>query len=296
MKRQHGLLLLPVALALSVMGALAYAMTRGAADDASAVDAQYDLEATRYLAEAGLRLAKWQNEKLGCDRREKFTAVQLPGGAGTVTVNSITVKKEQFAATVTAESPRGALITMSRDEMMFFDRSHEDDLEAEVKDTYISSNNPFTAYGSSDELEATDGKAHILVSIPLDKIPKNARVSRTILSMYLRSSNSVQSVRELAVHAVTRNWSYDSATWVYPWIFSPGGSYNPQSETVVPIGGINQRYEWKIGALVRRWDNGTQENFGVLLKPRGLNGARFNSVNAGQNKLSVDIYFHRRCT
>ena len=295
MKRQQGLLLLPVALALSIMGALAYAMTRGTADDASAVDAQYDLEATRYLAEAGLRLTKWQNEKRGCDSRAKFTDIELPVGAGRLTVTDLMVKKEGFAATVTARSPRGAVSSVSGDKMMFFDRSDEEDVTLEVTDTYISSNNPFTSYGGSGELEATDGKAHILVNIKPEKIPKDTRMTRTVLSMYLRSSNSVQSVRELAVHAVTRTWSHDSAIWVYPWVFSPGGSYDPQPERVVPIAGTGSRYEWDIAPLVRRWENGTQENFGVLLKPRGLNGARFNSEGTGPNELRVKAYFHRRC-
>jgi len=295
MKRQHGLLLLPVAIALAVMGALAYSMTRGGAADAGAVDAQYDVEATRYLAEAGLRLAKWQNEKKGCKSELRFTNVRLPGVAGAMSVSTLEVDKEKFKATVTATSDRGTVSSLSGDKMMFFDRSDEDDTTLKPKDTYISSISPNESYNNSGSLAATDGKAHILVSMPLGEIPNDARATKATLWMFLSSSNSVQTVRGLAAHAVTRGWSDGSATWNSPWNTSPGGSYDPRPETFTPIAGAGEWYKWELGPLVRRWESGAQNNFGVLLKPTGLNGAIFNSVDAGIRKLYVDVSYHLRC-
>ncbi|VXC28433.1 DNRLRE domain-containing protein [Massilia sp. 9I] len=299
MKRQHGLLLLPVALALSVMGALAYAMTRGGADDASAVDAQYDIEATRYLAEAGLRLAKWQNEKINCDSERRFSNVRLPGVAGTASVDDITVKKDEFKATVTATSARGTVSSITRDKMVFYDRTRQYDTvlpDSEFRDTWINSDAPASSNGGGDHfLEATDGKAHPLLSVSLSSLPNDSRVTKATLWLYLNSSNSVQTVRELAVHAVTRGWADGSATWNSPWTTSPGGSYESRPEFTTAIAGTNRFYRWDIGPLVRRWRSGELANFGVLFKPRGLNESRFNSINAINNGPRMDVSYHLRC-
>ncbi|MCC2972865.1 DNRLRE domain-containing protein [Massilia sp. IC2-476] len=300
MKRQHGLLLLPVALALSVMGALAYAMTRGAADDASAVDAQYELDATRYLAEAGVRLAKWQNEKINCDSDRRFVDVRLPGVAGTMTADSITIKKkDELDITVTARSARGTVSTITREKMMFYDRTQQYDMvlddDDDFRDTWINSNAPATSYGDSSDMVATDGGAHPLLSVDLNNLPPKSRVTKATLWLYLSSSNSVQTVRELAVHAVSRSWSEGTATWNSPWNTSPGGSYEVRPEWVTTIAGTNRFYRWDIGPLMRRWQGGELANFGMLFKPLGLNDARFNSTKANNNEPRMDISYHKRC-
>lgn len=298
MKREKGLLLLPVALALSIMGALAYAMTRGGAHDATAVDAQYDAEVARYLAEAGLRLAKWQNEKIGCDSERRFAGARLPGVAGSVSVDAIRTDKEKFSATVTATSARGAVGTLARSNMMFYDRARQYDTtlpNSAFKDTYISSVSPNTSYGSGGTLEASDGKAHILLSVSLSSLPNNARPTKAALWLYLDDSDSVQVVRELAAHAVTRAWSDGSATWTAPWNTTPGGSYEARPEFTATIGGAKTWYRWDVGPLTRRWADNKVGNFGMLFKPLGLNTARFNSIDAGNNRPRMDVSYHLRC-
>ncbi len=298
MKRQHGLLLLPVALALSVMGALAYAMTRGGADDASAVDAQYDIEATRYLAEAGLRLAKWQNEKINCDSDRRFTNVRLPGVAGAVSADSIAIKKDEFTAAVTATSTRGTVSSITRDKMVFYDRTRQYDKvlqDSDIKDTWISADEPDTSKGSNAFLVATDGRAHPLLSVSLSDLPNDSRVTKATLWLYLGSSNSVQTVRELAVHAVTRAWTDGSANWNSPWNTSPGGMYEARPEFTTAVAGTNRFYRWDIGPLMRRWQSGELANSGMLFKPLGLNAASFNSANNTNNRPRVDVSYHQRC-
>jgi hypothetical protein len=298
MKRQGGLLLLPVALALSIMGALAYSMGRGGAQEASAVDAQYDTEVARYLAEAGLRLAKWQNEKIGCDSERRFANVRLPGVAGTVTVDALRVDKERFSATVTATSARGAVDTLARNNMMFYDRTREYDTtlpNSAFQDTYISSVSPASSHGNSGTLEATDGKAHILLDVSLSSIPNNARPTKAALFLYLDDSDSVQTVRELAAHAVTRGWTDGSASWIFPWLTSPGGSYDARPEFTATIGAAKTWYRWDLGPLVRRWADNRPGNFGILFKPLGLNTARFNSIDADGNRPRMDVSYHQRC-
>jgi type II secretory pathway component PulK len=68
MKRQRGLVLLPMTLALALVAVVAYGMTRDGAMNVSAVDAQFDTERARYLAEAGVNLVKWRNQQAAAAR------------------------------------------------------------------------------------------------------------------------------------------------------------------------------------------------------------------------------------
>lgn len=294
--RQRGLLLLPVAIALAIMGALAYSMARAGAYDVAAVDAQYRLEAARYLAEGGLRLAKWQNEMIaGCHTR-RFSRVRLPGVAGEMSVESLTVRKNEYTAIVTATAD-GAVSRQTRNKMAFYDRTRLYSMtlpDSEFKDTYISSMEPGKSNGNSSTLEATDDKTHILVGVSLSKVPKDAWVTRATFWLYLNGSSSVQTVRQLAAHAVTRPWTDGSATWNSPWNTTPGGSYETRPEAVTALGG-NGWYGWEIGALMQRWRSEALANNGMLFKPQGLNKASFNSENAGNNRPRMDVSYQLRC-
>lgn len=296
--RQDGMLLLPVVIVLSIMGALAYGMTRQGSVGMSAVDAQYDMEVTRYLAEAGLRLAKWQNEKIGCGSTQRFANVQIPGVAGSVNIDGpIVLDHEKFMVSVTATSARGSVSSVSRDKMMFFDRARRYPMTlpaSALKDTYISSLFPTSSYGSSNFLEATDNKEHMLVNVSVASIPTHARVMSAGLSLYMFNSTSVQTERKLAVHAVTRAWSDGSATWNSPWSTSPGGSIEAQPLDTVAVPSLG-RYTWNIASLMRRWDSGALGNYGVLFKPVGLNEARFYSINSAVQPPRLDIEYNLRC-
>ena len=60
MTPQRGLVLLPVTLVLAIVGTLAYVMTRDGTMNVSTIDAQYETDRMRYLAEAGVNLLKFR--------------------------------------------------------------------------------------------------------------------------------------------------------------------------------------------------------------------------------------------
>ncbi|HBI70572.1 MAG TPA: hypothetical protein DDZ22_16690, partial [Massilia sp.] len=102
---QRGILLLPVALTLAVVGILAYTMAREGSMQVSAVDDQYDIEVTRYLAASGLEVAKWRASKEDCDEDEaELGTLRLPGGS--VTVASAKESRGILTVTLTATSDR----------------------------------------------------------------------------------------------------------------------------------------------------------------------------------------------
>jgi hypothetical protein len=66
MRRARGFLLLPMALTLVAVGAVAYAMTRDAGTSITRVDTAYDTDVARYLAESAVNLARWKNNQTKC--------------------------------------------------------------------------------------------------------------------------------------------------------------------------------------------------------------------------------------
>jgi hypothetical protein len=289
------MLLLPVAIMLAITGALAYTMTRQGAMSVSQVDRQYDLEQARYLAEAGLRLVKWRNEKESCYSSQGFTAVALPRVKGTVSITELVVNSSDMTMTATATGPLGAVSSARRVSLRMYERKATYPLlvaATEGQDTFIRSGSP--KQGTAKLLEATDGSAHPLGRFGLAKLDDNARLAKATLVMVLASSISGQSERSVALHTLTREWKADDATWTFPWA-TPGGDYNPVAVASVKITG-NGTYSWRIDSLARSWANASVVNYGLLLKPSGLNGAQFHSLEASPSlkpKLVIDYY--KRC-
>jgi hypothetical protein len=291
--RQRGILLLPVALTLAIVGALAYTMTREGSMGVSAVDAEYDTDVARYLAEAGANLAKWQNEKRGCLSSVGFNTVNLPGGsiaAGNSDI--ILTSKGVLTANVTATSTRGAVNRLSRawDLHNLGSRSSVTIGSSGSSDTFIREGS--TAQNGSTGLELTDGKAHALLKFAPSSIPKNGLIVKAELKLYQWDTKSTQPTRTLAVHRVTRDWSTGKATWTSPWDMA-GGDYAPAPAAVSAIDGIGT-YNWRVDALVDGWASQALPNFGVLLKPGGLLEARFYSfesdINDKRPQLVIDYY------
>lgn len=273
---QRGILLLPVALTLAITGALAYAMTRGGSMDVAAVDAEYDAEVARYLAEAGLQLAKWQNEQVGCKSKLAFGSVSLPGGQ--VVTDKVDEGAGQLTVSLTATTARGSVSRVEERRL----RMHRNvapepwvSKDTDIHDAFIRQGSP--GQGKATYLETTDGNAHGLLKFGFPGAMDDAVVLGAELSLVQIDSKSSAAGRALALHRLTRDWPHDGSTWTVPWS-AEGGDYVAPPVATVAIGG-NAVYTWRIDGLVESWLNGAVPNFGVLLKPSGLLEARFASVD-----------------
>jgi hypothetical protein len=294
------MLLLPVAIVLAIMGALAFSMTRQGAVSVAEVDRQYDLEASRYLAEAGLRLVRWQNEKEGCTSSQAFTGVGLPGMAGTVTITELLVKSGEMTMTATATGPLGSVSSARREKIEMYDRKTLLSMtipDADGDDIYIKVGMPKQA--GTVCLEASDGAAHSLIKFGLGKLVDHSRVGTAELSLHETLAGTGMQ-RTLAVHRVTRDWKDDDSTWTFPWT-SAGGDYQAVADAVAainPAGGPDAgRYVWRVDSLVRSWIDGKYANFGVLFKPSNMNGTRFGSLEYGTatQRPRLKIGYYLRC-
>lgn len=293
-RRERGLVLLPVALTLAIVGAIAYSMTREGSMDVSGVDARYDIEVARYLAEAGVNLAKWQNQKRGCSSKIGFGTVSLPGGS--IVSGLIDQKgKNTLIVSLNASTSRGAVHAVESLQMTTYDLTGGKDITLDApggSDTSITSG-VSTSLAAIQYLETTDGKSHAVMKFPTGGPVDNSAIISAQLQLTQVDSKSTQSPRSLAVHRLLHDWG-PGATWTSPWT-SPGGDYTAVPEATVDIAG-NATYTLRIDGLMQGWVDHSMDNQGLLLKPNGLLEARFASFDATANKPKLVVRYFSRCS
>lgn len=290
---QRGILLLPVALTLAVVGTLAYTMTREGSMQVSGVDAEYDMEVARYLAESGLHLAKWQNAKAGCTREVSFGTVDLPGGR--LVATRIERKgKGELRASLSATTGRGTVRSLAEQKTTVYNF-------AEVKEVTLKSSDgtdTTIADGSganlekTDTLELTDSKSRALLKFSLPGELDNGSVLSAQLTLVLYDANSAQAASAISAHRVTRDWG-PSITWAEigaSWAAAP-------SAGSAIAGGMPKAYTLDIAGLADAWTSKTIDNQGVLLTSSGLLNARFHSLDTGigTNRPKLVVRYHPRC-
>lgn len=299
---QRGILLLPVALTLAIVAALAYTMTSDGSMNVSAVDDQYEIEVARYVAASGIQIAKWRMAKNNCDvNQAKFGTLNVPDG--TVTVSSAVKSPGLLKVAVNASTGRNAVQAVSSTWPVY-----EFDIPAKAA-TMIGKGDDDTTLvrtGTGPDkatLEATDGDAHPLVSfnLPPELADKGSLIQAT-LKITKQSGNSTQANRALGVHRLTRDWKTPESSWTYAqknvlWT-TPGGDYDPApvASIVIDPGGsaFNGAYTARIDSLVQGWADGSYPNYGILLKPTRLVNALFVSFDGG-NKPELTVRYFKRC-
>jgi len=306
---QRGILLLPVALTLALVGALAYTMTQDGSMNVSAVDAQYEIDSARYLAASGVQLARWRAGKGRCDENNaKFGTVQFldSGGMplGSVTVATTNLGGGKLTVSLSAQTEkleRGTVQALTRKEQVV-------DL-TEVKsatmigggddDTTIVKNNATGQAGlaGSATLTATEGAAHPLLFFKLAGDVEKASIIQADLKLTKSGGNAMQAGRSLAVHRITRDWSAGSVSWKTPWA-SEGGDYFEKATDRVTIDPLllpyNGVYKWDIASITQSWASYPAANYGLLLKPTNMANVQFVSFNGG-NKPELAVRYYKRC-
>jgi hypothetical protein len=320
--RAHGFLLLPVTLTLVAVGALAYAMTSDASMGVASVEAEYDTEAARYLAEAAFNLARWKNHQLRCNGIASFEPTPLYRYSlasknigttprdlvGTMAVgeNGITEVKNNKndekgylsvdvfgTTTTTPAASRRIARTVSR-----YDLGNK--LVATIRGnggttTFIHNGASGGPQGVQSHIELTDTasrQSYGLLRFELGPIPKHSLVEDATLELERFDGELLLlPSRRIDIHRITSPWDPATATWTVPWL-RPGGDYAPDAVTSTLIAG-NGLYDWHLDTLVAGWVDGTLPNHGVLLKPVGLDKTllhAFTSTDPDIPKLTVTYY------
>jgi hypothetical protein len=307
---QRGILLLPVALTLAVIGTLAYTMAYDGSMNVAAVDAQYEIERARYLAASGVQLARWRAAKNGCDEDDaRFGTIRFLDSSGTalgkVTVDATNTKLDNGILTLslTATTARDAVRALTRKEqvMNLTEVKNATIIGGGDDDTTIVKGGSAGQNGA-DTLTATQDNAHPLVMFKMPGDLDKGAVIQATLEVTKNNGNAKQPGRSLAVHRITREWKAKEATWekAGPGLWTQeGGDYVPTASASVVIdpgsGAFNGAYTWRVDALADSWANRSVPNYGVLLKPTALANVAFVSFNGG-NKPKLIVRYYKRCT
>jgi hypothetical protein len=323
-RRAQGFLLLPAALTLVAVGAMAYAMTRDAGMSIVRVDAAYDTEVARYLAEAALNLARSKNNTNCASSAATFLPTplyrySLPTNSvgttaadlvGTMTLNSVAVignnsNGDKGNITLDVSSATTTSPAASAKIVRSVSRYNLSNLKQAAitggggANTFIYTSATPVPQGSSTYLELTDNgpadQSYGLVRFSLSTIAKNAVVKDATLRLkrYAGESSALPG-RKIDVYRLATAWDPASATWSAPWV-TPGGDY-PTLPVASSAINDNGYYTWRIDGLAAGWMDGTVANNGLLLKPAGLLDSRFSAfMNSDGNGPLLTVNYYERC-
>ena len=308
---QRGILLLPVALTLAVVGMLAYTMTQEGSMNVSAVHAQYEIERARYLAASGVQLAKWRVAKDDCDEddldfEDITTGIKFFDGSialGKLVFTSVDMGGGKLTVSLVATTERGAVHALTRTEQVvdLTEVKYATIIGGGNDDTTIVKNSPTasqSAQAGAATLIATEGSAHPLLVFKLPGDLDRGAIIQADLKITKNNGNATQPGRSLAVHRVTRDWSAGSVTWTTPWVKEGGDYVEKATDSVIidpGLGAFNGAYTWRIESIVQSWASLPPSNHGMLLKPTSLANAQFVSFN-GAAKPELVVRYYKRCT
>lgn len=288
-----GFTLLPVVLAMSLIGAIAFMLNRDNGLTSNLIGSRSDLARARYAAEAGLQAVNYNIQALGC-------AGGYPILSSPVTDNNFGGAAYSAYANNTSGSPlmltstgsyNGASVTLTKTNAYVYQSGVRTWVTqpgpATGKDIYVRSDpaSKNKNYGGSTDLILDKDGHEILLQFDLSPLPAGSRVvpwyffglqPGAIVSLYQPNFDSQKS---FVAMLITQSWvagtqvggsPANGATWntydgVNNWP-SPGVGYDPRVLLPVPedIGGW---LTMDFTAAVLAWMSGVYPNYGVWLDP-----------------------------
>lgn len=298
-RRQHGIALLAMTIVLAILGALSYALASGGAMSAHAVATQYDAEAAGYLAAAGVNVARWRDQQLGCKKGTTTLPATALAGVGSYAV-LVTGKTKTADLTGTGTVVGGASATRTRADAI----SHENTVRTMTlsggKDSYLDSATPSTPHNTDKFIELTTGSENAVLIWGWPAELNDAVIVKAELTMIQYQSGSTQAGQQIGVYRVTSDWDEPAVTWLtakpgLPWT-SAGGNYAGTLYTAQTIL-ANGTYVWDVTNLATDWATGRYAYFGLFLKAAGpVLQARFYSFQAsGSSVPTLVVSYYRKC-
>jgi hypothetical protein len=273
-----------VVLVIAVVAAMAFLMSRESAIDIRTAETAAEVDAARYVAEAGLRHALWKANTDACTGYglsatsfgpHSYQAAFAPDNGSPVSVS------------VTGTLASGAQWTFNRSGVRVNQSTQALVLQpdgTDGKDARVYQWKPTWNYGESVNMMVgdrfSDSLSRGLIRFDLSEIPPGARITGAMLELYQASPSSWGGT--VYVHRLTRDWvegdgtgsGGSGVTWVesepgIPWTV-PGGDFDPYQFAVatIPVGVLGW-FQWDVTQLAEEWHSGAHPNHGLLLKPAG---------------------------
>ena len=279
---QHGFILLTVALALTLVAAVAFLLNRSGGMNMSMAARGLQADRARYVAEAGLAQINYQTQSglcLGYTDLPPETAFGADGDSFTATVNPKVGSPVTLVAT--SATADGAAATLTRSNVSVYQIipiiATLQAPDSSGKDTSVNWTNPNSNYGGLTLLKVQGATYSALIQFDLSSIPAGAMVTGATLQ--LLKSNIAASPGTIVVYRVTTPWvegtqggglnnsgaTYNNSNVSTPWT-TPGGDYHPAavaSLTLILPGWSS----WDVTSLMQGWSAGSYPNYGMILVP-----------------------------
>ena len=216
-----GFTLLPVVLAMSLIGAIAFMLNRDNGLNSNLIGSQSDLARARYAAEAGLQAVNYTIQALGC-------AGSYPISSSPVTDSNFGGAAYSAYANNTSGSPltltstgtyNGASVTLTKTTVYVFQSGIQtwtaQPDSASSKDTAVDPGSPNSNYGGSDEIRLDGGGKELLIQFDLSPLPAGSKIVpwygagplQPGANLMLHRNNSGSATESIYVMLITRSWS-----------------------------------------------------------------------------------------
>lgn len=180
---------------------------------------------------------------------------------------------------------------------------------SQTVDTSLVQSVPNTAYGAAAGLfvgeyasePGYDNRGLVKFDLATAGIPTDAKVLQADMGLksYYRENTTA---KKIGVHALTHDFT-TNATWnkydgTTAWV-TAGGTFDSTPSAVATVGTQLGWHHWYPTALAQAWINGSQPNYGLLLKDRPSepkNGSEFRSSEYGTaaDRPYLDIVWYPR--
>lgn len=294
----RGYTLLPVVLAMSLIGAIAFMLNRDNGLSANLIGSRSDLSRARYAAEAGLQAVNYTIQGLGCAggypiSSSPVTDASFGGGAFSAYAASTSGSPLTLTSTGTYN---GASVTLTKTNAYVYQSGVRTWVTqpgpATGKDAMVDKQNPTRSYGGVSDLQVDKDEKQTLIAFDLSPLPAGSRIVRwyqavgglqpgATLSLYQTGAGIN---RNFSVMLITHDWTAGSniglvptpaspgVTWnrwdgISPndWPQGPGNGYDPRTLVVVPetlaVGWINI----DVTEAALGWASGVYPNYGLWL-------------------------------
>jgi hypothetical protein len=292
-----GFVLLPVALLLALVSAVAFQGIRGTGLASATARGATTQDKARYAAEAGLNRAILEMHADGCGGWYPaflFSPV-WDGAFDGASYYAYASPLAGSPVTLTSTGTFGdASITLIRSNTPMHQSTATTLLlqpGASGIDTYVQ-NGGSSGNGTQPDLKCEPGNKHALLRFDLTSIPAGSHVTSATLSSYATSGSGSDAV---ALHRLTRDWT-EAATWSSSdggtaWN-AAGGDIHATAVATANFSAPSSWLSWDLTALVDKWVKGSLPNQGVQARVgvavSGLTLASSDATTATQRpKLSV---------
>lgn len=303
-KHQQGFLLITVVVILAVLAALSLMLSTSTSLDNALVAKTSEGADLDYVVESGMAHAKFQlSQNTSCINYADLSSTNFGDNSYSAAISA--PSGTPVSITVTGVAASGATRELTHNEIKVYgvDAPHETIQPGATagKDAYLWYPGTTDNYGSVKETwvsTKSNDKTVALYQFDLSAIPAGAKIKSATLSLH--SWQSFDSNVPIDAHQITKAWnetevSWDNRTSTEAWD-TPAGDFAPEVIDTTLVGPTtNIRYDWQLKSVVEKWVNGSQSNYGVLLRTTAPNiaGERFytsDEPNADKHPKLTIIY------